>query len=106
MQILKQVAPAVSRVAVLYNPTQVTQVGLLAAIKTVAPSLGIQVSAASARDADEVGQVIDAFANTPGGGMVVLPNPITIANRGQMRSWPVTSCLQFTTYQSLHVRVD
>ena len=84
LEMLKEVAPAVSHVAVLYNPAQVTQVGLLNTIKTVAPSLGIQVSAASARDADEVSQVIEAFANTPGGGMVVLPNPITIANRGQI----------------------
>jgi putative tryptophan/tyrosine transport system substrate-binding protein len=84
LEMLKQVAPAVGRVAVLYNPAQVTQVGLLAAIKTVPPSLGIQVSAASARDADEVSQVIEAFANTPGGRMVVLPNPITIANRAQI----------------------
>jgi putative tryptophan/tyrosine transport system substrate-binding protein len=84
LEMLKEVAPAVSHVAVLYNPAQVTQVGLLNTIKTVAPSLGIQVSAASARDADEVSQVIDAFANTPSGGMVVLPNPITIANRGHI----------------------
>ena len=46
LELLKQVAPAVSRVAVLYNPVQVTQKGLLANIETAAPSLGVQVIAA------------------------------------------------------------
>jgi putative ABC transport system substrate-binding protein len=84
LELLKQVAPAVSRVAVLYNPVQVTQKGLLANIENAAPSLGVQVVAAGARDADEIKRVIDDFANTPGGGMIVLPNPITIGNRGQI----------------------
>ena len=63
---------------------QVTQKGLLANIEAAAPSLGVQVIAAGARDADDVKRVIDDFANTPAGGRIVLPNPITIANRGQI----------------------
>jgi ABC-type uncharacterized transport system substrate-binding protein len=82
LEVLKQLAPAVTRVAVIYNPVQVTQVGLLTNIETAAPSLGVQVSVAGARDADEIMNFIEGFANTPGGGMMILPNPITIADRG------------------------
>jgi putative ABC transport system substrate-binding protein len=84
LEVLKQVAPAVNAVAVLYNPAQLPQVGVFKAIESAAPSFGIKVSAASVRDAGEISHVIDHFANGAGAGMVVLPNPITIANRGQI----------------------
>jgi putative ABC transport system substrate-binding protein len=79
---LKEVAPAVSRVGVLYNPVQAPQLGQWRAIETAAPSLGVQVSAAGAANADEITHGIEAFAHEPGGGMIVLSNPVNDANRG------------------------
>jgi putative ABC transport system substrate-binding protein len=82
LEVLKEVAPAVSRVGVLYNPVQAPQLGQWRAIETAAPSLGVQVSAAGAANADEITHGIEAFANELGGGMVVLANPVNDANRG------------------------
>jgi putative ABC transport system substrate-binding protein len=82
LEVLKEVAPAVRRVGVLYNPVQAPQLGQWHAIERAAPSLGVQVSAAGAANADEITHGIEAFANEPGGGMIVLSNPVNDANRG------------------------
>jgi putative tryptophan/tyrosine transport system substrate-binding protein len=82
LEVLKKVAPAVSRVAVIYNPVQAPQVGMWHTIDTASPSLGVQVKPASAANADELTQFIEGFAKEPGGGMIVLPNPVTTGNRG------------------------
>jgi putative ABC transport system substrate-binding protein len=82
LEVLKEVAPAVSRVGVLYNPVQAPQVGQWRAIERAAPALGVQVSAAGAANADEITHGIEAFANEPGGGMIVLANPVNDTNRG------------------------
>jgi putative ABC transport system substrate-binding protein len=83
LEMLKQIAPTVSRVAVIYNPVLPQQMGLLAVIERAAPSLGVQVSASSARDANEVRRTIEGFAGAPV-GIIVLPNPITIGDRGEI----------------------
>jgi putative ABC transport system substrate-binding protein len=82
LEVLKEVAPAVSRVGVLYNPVQAPQVGQWRAIEAAAPALGVQVSAAGAANADEITHGIEAFAHEPGGGMIVLSNPVNDSNRG------------------------
>ena len=51
-------------------------------IEAAAPPLGVQVSAAGAVNADEITHGIEAVANEPGGGMIVLSNPVNDANRG------------------------
>jgi putative ABC transport system substrate-binding protein len=71
----------VKRAAVIYNPAQSPQVGMWQAIEATASSLSVQVNAISAIDADNLTRVIDSFAGEPDGGLIVLPNPITIANR-------------------------
>jgi hypothetical protein len=65
LEVLKQVAPQVSRVVVMYNPLQVPQVGRLASIQTAAPSLGVQVRAATATNADQITQIIEGFGSEP-----------------------------------------
>jgi putative tryptophan/tyrosine transport system substrate-binding protein len=81
LEILKQIAPAISRVVVIYNPQQVPQVGRLASITAVAPSLGLQVTGASAGDAERINQIIEDLGAEPSTGVVVLGNPVTIVNR-------------------------
>jgi putative tryptophan/tyrosine transport system substrate-binding protein len=81
LEVLKEVAPKVTRVAVIYNPVQAPQVGMWRAIEAAAPALSIRASAFGASNADEISKAVSGFAGEPGGGVVVLPNPITIANR-------------------------
>jgi putative tryptophan/tyrosine transport system substrate-binding protein len=77
VEMLKEVAPQVTRVAVIYNPVQVPQMGMWHAIEAAAPSLSVQVRAVSADNADGLTRSIGDFASEPGSGMIVLPNPIT-----------------------------
>ena len=81
---LKQVAPNVSRVTVLYYPQQVPQVGRLGAIQTAASVIGLQVSGASVSNADEIMHVIESLGTEPGRGVIVLPSAVTVANRGRV----------------------
>ena len=81
LEVLKELAPQIDRAAVIYNPIQAPQVGQWHAIEAAAPSLGVKVSAASAGSADELTHSIEDFAREPGGGMIVLANPVTTANR-------------------------
>jgi putative ABC transport system substrate-binding protein len=82
--VLKQVAPQVSRITVIYYPLQVPQVGRLGAIQTAAPALGLQVSGASVSNADEIMHVIESLGTEPDRGVIVLPSVITIANRDRI----------------------
>jgi putative ABC transport system substrate-binding protein len=84
LEALKQVAPQVSRITVIYYPQQVPQVGRLGAIQTAAPALGLQVSGASVSNADEITRVIESLGTEPGRGVIVLPSVVTIANRGRI----------------------
>jgi putative tryptophan/tyrosine transport system substrate-binding protein len=81
--LLKQVAPEISRVTVMYYPVQVPQVGRLGAIQAAAAPLGLPVSGASVTNADEITRVIAGLAE-PGRGVIVLPSVVTIANRGRI----------------------
>jgi putative ABC transport system substrate-binding protein len=84
LAVLKQVAPQVSRVTVIYFPLQVPQVGRLGAIQTAAPALGLQVSGASVSNADEIMHVIESLGTEPDRGVIVLPSVVTIANRDRI----------------------
>jgi len=84
LEVLKQVAPQVGRITVIYYPQQVPQVGRLGAIQTAAPALGLQVSGASVSNADEITHVIESLGTEPGRGVIVLPSVVTLANRGRI----------------------
>ena len=78
---LKEIAPSIVQVAVLRDPGTVGAIGMLGAIQAVMPSFAMPLTIASGRDAAEFERVIDAFANEPNGGLIVLPAPNTIRNR-------------------------
>jgi len=81
LEMLKEMAPQITRVAVLFNPEQIPQAGMLRAVEVVAPSVGVQFTAAAVRDAAEIEHAIDRFAREPSGGLVVLPSGPTIVHR-------------------------
>jgi len=81
-EILKKIAPHVTRVTVIYSPQQgVPQVGRLAAVQTAAATLGLQVSAASAVSAEEIKHAIEKLDGESDRGVIVMPTPATITNR-------------------------
>jgi putative ABC transport system substrate-binding protein len=79
---LKEIVPSIVRVAVLRDPgSGVGAIGMLGAIQAVMPSFALPLSLASGRDGAEFERVIEAFANEPNGGLIVLPAPNTIRYR-------------------------
>ena len=81
VELLKQIAPGVTRAAVLRDPNIPTGIGQFAVIQSVAPSVGMEVTAISVRDADEIERAITAFARSPNGGLIVTPSALTLAHR-------------------------
>ena len=82
LELLKEVAPHVTRVAVLFNPEQIPQAGSWHAIEGVAPSFRVQLTAAAVRDPAEIERAIGLFARESNSGLIVLPSGLTIVHRG------------------------
>jgi putative ABC transport system substrate-binding protein len=81
LEVLKEVAPQVSRVAVILNLAQPPNVAMWRAIEATAPSFGVRLTPADVQGAAEIERAIEAFAREPNGGLIVLPGPIAIVHR-------------------------
>ena len=81
LEALKDVAPHISRVAVMLTPEQVPAVMMSRAIEAVAPSISVKVTAAGVHDAAEIEHAIATFAQEPNSGLVVLPTVPTSFHR-------------------------
>jgi putative tryptophan/tyrosine transport system substrate-binding protein len=71
LELLKEIAPSVRRVAVLRDASQGAGTSQFAAIQTAAPSLEMEVSPVNMRDAGEIDRTIATFARSPNGGLIV-----------------------------------
>ena len=71
VELLKQIAPHVTRAAVIRDPTRGPGIGQFAVVQAVAPSLGMELSPINALDVSEMESEIAAFARSPNGGLVV-----------------------------------
>ena len=71
LELLKEIAPRVTRAAVLRNPAIAAGSGQLGAIQAVAPSFGVELSPVNVRDAGEIERAVAAFARSPNGGLIV-----------------------------------
>jgi putative tryptophan/tyrosine transport system substrate-binding protein len=71
LELLKQIAPGVTRVAVLGDPNTPTGPARFGVIQAVAPMLRVEVSAFNKRDANEIERAITAFAQSPNGGLIL-----------------------------------
>ncbi len=81
LELLKEIAPHVSRVAVLRDPAVASGIGQFGAVQIVAPSLGVQVSPVDVRDAGEIERAVTAFARGSNGGLIVTAGALTISHR-------------------------
>jgi putative ABC transport system substrate-binding protein len=75
LELLKEIAPRVTRVAVLRDPSLAVGPGQLGAIQSVAPSFGVEASPIDVRNADEIERTITGFARTANGGLIVTTSP-------------------------------
>ena len=71
LELLKQIAPSVTRVAVLRDPTTTSGVGQFGVIQAMAPALRVEVSHVNERDATEIERAVTAFARSSNGGLII-----------------------------------
>jgi ABC-type uncharacterized transport system substrate-binding protein len=81
LELLKQIAPRVERAAVIRDPALASGPGQFAAIQSMAPSLGVEVSPVNVRDAAEIERAIAAFARAANGGLVVTGSALVAVHR-------------------------
>ena len=82
--VLKEAAPNLNRVAVLYGSDSAASVAAVHATEAVAPSLGFTVTAVDVHDGGEIEGAVAKFADQPDGGLIVVPHPRTVANRASI----------------------
>jgi ABC-type uncharacterized transport system substrate-binding protein len=75
LELLKQIAPGVTRAAVLRDSTVGSGIGQYAIIQAVAPSLGVELRPIEVRDTSEIERAIVAFARVPNGGLIIVGTP-------------------------------
>jgi hypothetical protein len=80
--VLKEAQPDLRRAVVLFESGASSNVAYKRAAEAIAPSLGITVTAVDVHDAGGIDSPIAAFAGSPDGGLPVIPNRYTLANRG------------------------
>jgi len=71
VELLKEIAPRVTRAAIMRDPAIATGIGQFAAMQSVAPSLGIELTALIVRDGSEIERAVTDFAHRPNGGLIV-----------------------------------
>ena len=81
LELLKQIAPGVTRAAVLRDPAITAGIGQFAVIQSVAPSLGVEVSPVNVRDAGEIERAVAAFARSSNGGLIVTASALAVVHR-------------------------
>jgi len=81
LELLKEVAPGVTRAAVLRDATVGSGVGQYAIIQAVAPSLGVELRPIDVRDPGEIERAIVTFAQSPNGGLIIAASPAGLVHR-------------------------
>ena len=102
LELLKQTAPNVTRVAVLRD-TQGSGPAQFAVIQAAAPSLRMQVSPVNMREGGEIERAVTAFARSPGGGLIVTAGPAATRDRNLIIKLATRHRLPAVYYERLFV---
>ena len=81
LELLKEIAPSVTRAAVLRDPAIVAGIGQFAVIQSAAPSVGVDVSAINMRVGAEIERAVTAFARRPNGGLILTASALAAIHR-------------------------
>jgi ABC-type uncharacterized transport system substrate-binding protein len=81
LELLKEIAPRVTRAAVLRDPAVASGIGQFGAVQAVAPSLGVELSPVDVRDAGEIERAVTEFARGLNGGLIVTGSAAAIVHR-------------------------
>jgi putative ABC transport system substrate-binding protein len=103
LELLKEIAPAVKRVAVLRDPAISAGTGQFGAIQTAAPSFGVELSPINVRDAAEIERAVTAFVRTGNGGLIVTTSASVLAHRDLIITLAARHKLPAVYYASFYV---
>jgi putative ABC transport system substrate-binding protein len=103
LELLKEIAPRVTRAAVLRDPAIPQGIGQFGAIQSIAPSLGLEVSPVNVRDAGELERDVTAFARGSNGGIIVTGSGIAIVHRNLIVTLAARHKLPAIYFQRLFV---
>jgi putative ABC transport system substrate-binding protein len=81
LELLKEIAPGVTRAAVLRDPAITAGIGQFAVIQSVAPSVGVDVRPVNLSDAAEIERAVTAFARSANGGLILTSSALSIVHR-------------------------
>ena len=81
LELLKEIAPGLTRAMVLWDPAITAGIGQFAIIQSVATSAGVDVKPVNLRDAGEVERAITAFARSPNGGLAMTASALSTVRR-------------------------
>ena len=81
LELLKEIAPNVTRAAILRDPAIIAGIGHWGAIQSASPSVAIEVSPVNIDDAEEIERSIAAFARSPNGGLILTGSAFAILRR-------------------------
>jgi putative ABC transport system substrate-binding protein len=84
LELLKQIAPSVTRVAIVRDPSVPAGLGGFAAIQTAAPSFNVELTPVGVRAADEIERGLTDFARQPNGGLIVVGPPSSLQPYGHL----------------------
>jgi putative ABC transport system substrate-binding protein len=85
LEALKQIAPRMTRVGLIYNPETAPYADLFQRpVEAAAPTFAVMPIAVTARSVDELERAVDAFARAPNGGLMVLPDVTNLIHRDQI----------------------
>jgi putative ABC transport system substrate-binding protein len=81
LELLKQIAPGVTRAAVIRDPAITAGTGYFGAIQSVAPSVGVEIIPVNVRNAGEIERAVAAFARSSNGGLIVTGSGLAVVHR-------------------------
>ena len=81
LELLKEIAPSVTRAAILRDTSIAAGIGQFAIIQSVAPSVGVDVTPIDLRDASEIERAVAAFAQSANGCLVLTASPLSAVHR-------------------------
>jgi putative ABC transport system substrate-binding protein len=103
LELLKQIAPATTRVAVVRDPAISAGIGQWSAIQAVAPSLGVEVVPVNMRDSAEIERTLAAFARSANGGLIVTGSALATTHRDLIIGLTALHKLPAVYYERLFV---
>jgi putative tryptophan/tyrosine transport system substrate-binding protein len=103
LELLKQIAPAVTRVAVIRDPAISAGIGQWSAIQAVAPSAGVEVVPVNLRDAAEIERTLGTFAQSANGGLIVTGSALATTHRDLIIGLAARHKLPAVYYERLFV---